>query len=358
MSLDLDVLRLARPEIAALAPYASARALAGHDGILLNANESPWPPWQDPGLDLNRYPEPQPAALKTRLAELYGVDPARLLITRGSDEGIDLLVRAFCRPGQDRVLVCPPCFGLYALSARIQGAEVIEAPLVESPDRWRLPVDLAARAAGCKLVFVCSPNNPTGDLLSEEEVGTLARAIDDQGLLVIDEAYVEFAPHASLMHLQRRHPNIVVLRTLSKAHALAGCRIGTVIADPEVIALLRRIIAPYPLPTPTVAAALAALSSEGIAGTQARIAQILEHKQALVQVLRSHPEIRQVWPGTANFVLVRASDGPRLVRDADLAGIRLRDQSAQHGLRDCVRITIGTPLENRRLTDFLQQWKP
>ena len=356
MNPAFDPAELARPEIRALKPYASARALADAAGILLNANENPYPPPGDTGLALNRYPDPQPAGLKARLAELYGTEPERLLITRGSDEGIDLLIRVFCRASLDRVLVCPPCFGMYALSARVQGAEVVEAPLVERNSDWQAPADLAERAAGCRLAFLCSPNNPTGNLLSPGTVEAVAEAMAGQGLVVIDEAYVEFAPDTEMLALQQRHPNLVVLRTLSKAHALAGCRIGAVIAAPAVIDLLRRIIAPYPLPTPTVAATLAALTPEALARSRAQLAQIMSEKQRLCAVLERLPSIERLWPGAANFVLVRVSDAPGLVRAALAAGIRLRDQSAQAALAGCVRITVGTPDENHALIEFLEQW--
>jgi len=349
---------LARPEIRALKPYASARALADSAGILLNANESPWPPAGDGGLALNRYPDPQPAGLKSRLAELYGTRSENLLVTRGSDEGIDLLIRVFCRAGVERVLICPPCFGMYALSAQVQGAEVVQAPLVDAGDAFDLPADLAEKAEGCRIVFLCSPNNPTGNTISTDAVAALATAQEAAGLVVVDEAYVEFAPETSMIGLLAEHPNLVLLRTLSKAHALAGCRLGAVIADPVVIDLLRRIIAPYPLPTPTVTIAMRALSEESLVEQRRALATLSAERGRLTEALEQSAGIDRVWPGAANFVLVRAVDGPRLVADAAAAGIRLRDQSAQPGLDDCVRITVGTPKENDALIGFMRQWRP
>lgn len=356
------VAALARPEIRALEPYASARALAGSAGILLNANENPWPPAGDDGLALNRYPDPQPAGLRQRLADLYGTGAENLLITRGSDEGIDLLLRVFCRPGTDRVLVCPPCFGMYALSARVQGAEVVEAPLVEcesgGENTFDLAPDMEEKADGCRIVFLCSPNNPTGNTIDADRVAALAEAHMGAGLVVVDEAYVEFAPETSMLALLEQHPNLVLLRTLSKAHGLAGCRLGCVIARPEVIGLLRRIIAPYPLPTPTVAIALRALDDEALAVERGHLATLAAERARLVEALAASPGIDRIWKGAANFVLARAVDGKRLVADAARAGIRLRDQSVQPGLADCVRITVGTPEENSALIDFLRQWRP
>ncbi|MEE4305018.1 MAG: histidinol-phosphate transaminase [Wenzhouxiangella sp.] len=353
----MSIVDLARPEIRALAPYASARALADSAGILLNANENPWPPEGDGGLGLNRYPEPQPAELKRKLAAYYGVAVENLLLTRGSDEGIDLLIRAFVRPGADRVITCPPCFGMYALSARIQGAELVEVPLRESEDGFEPDLEGLAAAGESKLLFLCSPNNPTGDGLAAETVLDLARRRSGQGLVVIDEAYIEFSERSSLASRVAQQPNLVVLRTLSKAFGLAGCRLGALIAHPEVVDLLRRIIPPYPLPTPAVAAAEAALEPEAVAARREQIDLLMDDKRRLVAALEDHECIRKVWPGEANFVLIRAADGPALVRAAAAAGIRLRDQSAQPGLADCVRITLGTPEENTAFIEFLQKWQ-
>ena len=351
MSMDFDL--LARPEIRALTPYASARALADSAGILLNANENPFPSPGDPGLGLNRYPDPQPAALVDRLAELYAVERECLLVTRGSDEGIDLLVRTFCTPG-DAVLTSPPCFGMYALSARVQGARVVEAPLVERERRFEAPADLIDRARDTKLAFLCSPNNPTGNVLAPEVIASVCAALAGRGLVVVDEAYVEFQAGPSATRLQAEHPNLVVLRTLSKAHALAGCRLGTVIADPAVIGLLKRIIAPYPLPTPTVDAALAALTPDALAVQAERIALLNDEKTRLVEALEALDTVQAMWPGEANFVLVRVADAAGLVDAAAAAGIRLRNQSSQRGLDNCVRITVGTPDENRALIEFME----
>ena len=353
----MNIETLARPEILALEPYASARRLADSAGLLLNANENPWPP-NGEGAPLNRYPDPQPAALKAALACEYGVPADHLLITRGSDEGIDLLVRTFCRPAEDRVLISPPCFGMYALSARVQGAGITEVPLVETEAGFIADFDAMRASAPCKLYFLCTPNNPTGNELAADDILELARHVSGHGLVVVDEAYVEFGEQRSLAGRVAEHANLVVLRTLSKAFGLAGCRIGSVIANPGIIALLRRIIAPYPLPTPSVAAALKALSPSARKRRQRQVAALMAEKTGLVAALGGHPGIVAVWPGAANFVLVRTVPGADLVPAAARAGIRLRDQSAQPGLADCVRITLGTPEENRQLIAFLEEWQP
>ncbi len=354
----MSVIDLARPEIRALAPYASARALADSAGILLNANENPWPPAGDQGLALNRYPEPQPASLRKKLAAHYGVAEASLLLTRGSDEGIDLLTRAFVRPGVDRVMTCPPCFGMYALAASIQGAKLTEVPLREAGTGFALDLEAIAAAETPRLLFLCSPNNPTGDGLAAETVLGLARRHAGDGLVVLDEAYIEFSERQSLASRVAQQPNLVVLRTLSKAFGLAGCRLGALIAHADVIELLGRIIPPYPLPTPSIAAAETALAPEAVIARREQLDLLMDDKRRVVAALRSHPAIDRVWPGEANFVLARAANGPELVRAAANAGIRLRDQSAQPGLSDCLRITLGTPEENTALIEFLQDWTP
>ncbi|MEM7054062.1 MAG: histidinol-phosphate transaminase [Pseudomonadota bacterium] len=358
-SAGFDPMQLARPEIRALTPYASARSLAGSSGILLNANESPFAPPIESDSSLNRYPDPQPETLKNRLAEIYRVEPDRLLITRGSDEGIDLLTRVFCRPNQDRVLICPPCFGMYALSARVQGAGVVESNLIEEQGEFALNPDIQQHALDCRLTFLCSPNNPTGNLISLDRIESLAQSqLPQGGLVIVDEAYIEFAPDNSALALQRILPNLVILRTLSKAHALAGCRIGVVIANPKIIELLRRIIAPYPLPTPTVEIALPVLSDDALNIQQQQLTELSEQKQRLLAALESHPQVRQTWPGAANFVLIRVDDAKRLIQSAGDAGIRLRDQSAQPGLDNCVRITIGSKVETTALIEFLETLNP
>src|SRR6185437_6976687 len=199
----------------------------------LHANELPWRPLDDDSrAGLNRYPEPQPRALIDRLAELYAVAPASLLVGRGSDEAIDLLTRAFCRAGSDAVLVCPPTFGMYSVCARIQGAEVLQTPLTAA-DGFALDEHavLERCAPAVKLVFLCSPNNPTGNLLDEGAILRIARRLAGRALLVVDEAYIEFADRSSLARLVAEVPNLAILRTLSKAYGLAGARCGALIAD-------------------------------------------------------------------------------------------------------------------------------
>ncbi|MDE2246224.1 MAG: histidinol-phosphate transaminase [Xanthomonadaceae bacterium] len=344
----MSVLDLARADIRALAPYSSARMEARGGSVALNANESPWPPPGDAGAALHRYPDPQPAALVQRLAQIYGVRAGQVLVGRGSDEAIDLLVRAFCRAGADAVAVSPPTFGMYAVCARIQGAAVVEAPLQAD---FTLDADalLAALTPAVKLVFLCSPNNPTGGLVPLATIEQLAKALHGRALLIVDEAYIEFAGAPSAATLLDRYEHLGVLRTLSKAWALAGARIGSLLAAPEVIALLRRIMPPYPLPTPCVDAAWSTLHPDGEALVRERIATVRGERTRLAAALPSLPGVRAVLPSQANFLAVRFTDAAAVYADLLRAGIVVRDIRRYPGLADALRLSVGTPEQNDAL---------
>lgn len=344
----MNVLDLARPEIRALQPYSSARMESDGGAVLLNANESAWPPTGDAGIGCNRYPEPQPPELVSALARLYGVRKERLLVGRGSDEAIDLLMRAFCRAGRDAIVIQPPTFGMYAVSAHIQGAGVIEVPLAAG---FTLDVEatLAAVTPAVKLVFVCSPNNPTGTQVPHAHLERLAQGLAGRALLVVDEAYVEFAGEASLADVLDRFDHLVVLRTLSKAWALAGARVGCLLGHPDLVALLRRIMAPYPLPRPSVAAALLALSGWGQTNARARVTVVRNERARVAAALAEADGVRAVVPSQANFLAVRFVDAAGAFARLSAAGIVVRDVRRYPGLGDALRITIGTPHENDRV---------
>lgn len=347
-----DVLELARPELRALTPYSSARMESGRAEVMLNANESPWPPHGDAGAGLNRYPEAQPTALRARLAELYGVREEQLLVGRGSDEAIDLLVRAFCRAGRDAIAICPPTFGMYAVCAGVQGADVVRVPLRND---FTLDADavLTALPGHVKLLFLCSPNNPTGGLVPVADIARLATALADRAVVVVDEAYIEFADSPSASTLLDNHPNLGVLRTLSKAWALAGARIGALLAHAEIIALLRRIMPPYPLPTPCVDAALTALDPHGEALMRMHVATLVGERERLAAALSRLGCVREVLPSRANFLTVRF-DAAAMVHQALRAdGVVVRDIGHYPGLDDCLRLSIGTREENDRVLGVL-----
>lgn len=343
------VLDLVREDLRAFAGYSSARSHKVEGTVWLNANESPWTNAADGAGALRRYPQPQPDALRARLAEVYGVRPEQLLIGRGSDEAIDLLVRALCRAEHDPVVIAPPVFGMYAVCARLQGAPIIEAPLRDYADGWI--ADLAAMrdlatARRAKIVFLCSPGNPTGELIPLAAIRAMAQMLVGRALVVVDEAYIEYADAPSAASLIDEYSNIAVLRTLSKLHALAGARIGCVLADPALIEVLRRCQAPYPVPEPCAALALQALSPEALAQASERAARIRAERGRMFAALQSLAGVRRVYPSAGNFLLARFDDAETAYRRLLAAGVVVRDMRASPGLGDALRITIGTPDEN------------
>ncbi len=359
----MSVLDLARPDIRTLQPYSSARSEGGRGALFLNANESSWAPGGDEAAALNRYPEPQPSELVSRLAALYEVDRTQLLVTRGSDEAIDLLVRAFCPARASAVVVTPPTFGMYAVSARVQGAEVLEVPL--AAPAFALDVDAVlaavAEASGARgpvrIVFACSPNNPTGGVVPRASLERLARGLAGRALLVIDEAYAEFSGEESAAAwvasggsaAGRDLEHVCVLRTLSKARALAGARVGCLLAAADVVALLRRIMAPYPLPQPSVSAALAALTPERDREAREQVQTVIAERARLAERLGTVPGVREVLPSAANFLAVRFDAAEAMHQALQDEGIVVRDIRRYPGLGDALRITIGRPEENERV---------
>jgi histidinol-phosphate aminotransferase len=343
--------QLARPDIVALESYTCPERDAAL--VRLHANELPWRNDTDRShAGLNRYPEPQPEALLERLAALYGVEAERVLLTRGTDEGIDLMVRAFCRAGEDAVLVCPPAFVMYAITARIQGAAVISVPLRAASGFALEPrALLEAASAAVKLVFLCSPNNPTGNLLSEAAILEVSAALSNRAVVVVDEAYVEFAARASLCAQLERYPQLVVLRTLSKSHGLAGARCGALLGAAALVRLLRKIIAPFPMPQPTTEAALAALEPAQLERSARAVAQVRAERARLSSALEKLPRVTRVWPSDANFILTEFLDAQAALATARAAQLLVRD--ARHYQPQALRITVGTRDENERL---LKAW--
>jgi len=343
---------LARRDLTDFVPYESAVPKA--DMVRLHANESSWRhDWDDTGRGLNRYPDPGGEALSARLAELYGVPAEQVLPTRGSDDAIDVLVRTFCEAGRDNVVICPPTFGMYAVAARVQGAGVLEAPL--SADRG-FGLDLGATesaAARAKIVFLCSPNNPTGNAVPAGQVAELCRRLAGRALVVVDEAYGEFAETPSAVTLRAEHDNLVVLRTLSKAYALAGARVGVLIGDAELVSLLRGVLPPYPLPTLSVEAARRLLVPGVLARARAETRAAVQRREALRGVLAELSCIETVWPSEGNFLLIRFRDADSAVAACRDGGVLVRDFSRRPGLTGCVRITVGDESQNRMLVDIL-----
>jgi histidinol-phosphate aminotransferase len=342
----MSILNLARPELLALKGYSSARMEAGAAAIMLNANEAPQALVDLPsGAAINRYPLPQPPELVAALAKRYGVRDAQLLVSRGSDEAIDLLIRAFCRAGQDAIAICPPTFGMYQVCAAVQGASVQSLPLDAQAD---FALDFAQLEAAVtvqtKLVFLCSPNNPTGGVLPRAQILDFVQRMAGRALVVVDEAYVEYSEAGSLSDALDAHPNLAILRTLSKAFALAGARIGCLIADPQVIGLRRKIMAPYPLPQPCVDAALLAL--QRAAAVDAWVSCTRAERERVHASLRLNPAVLQVWPSQGNFLAFRVADATQTWHALAQRGVVVRDVSHYLGLAGSLRVSIGTPAEN------------
>jgi histidinol-phosphate aminotransferase len=343
------VLSLARPEIVALKPY--AHAAWAPSLTRMHANEAPWRPSGDTTVaGLNRYPEPQPRALIERLAALYGVAPPYVLATRGSDEAIDLLSRIYLRAGTDGILQCTPTFGMYQVAARIQGARVVEVAL-DRERGWALDQQrvLAAWQPTLKLVYLCSPNNPTANLLDEGALEALCAALDGKAIIVIDEAYIEWSRSASLARWLQRFTTLAILRTLSKAHALAGARLGALLAAPELIELARRVIPPYSLAQHSVEAALRALEPAELAAGLTRLEGLLAEREHLASGLAESPLVERVWPSDANFLLIDCRDADRFMSNAVAAGLIVRDLRAQAALPRSLRVSVGTRAQNDAL---------
>jgi len=342
-----NILALARADIIALKAYSHASWDPAFER--LHANELPWRAETDRSLaGLNRYPEPHPLVLAQRLATLYDVAETQLLPGRGSDESIDLLVRGFCRAGVDNVVICPPTFGMYAVAARIQGAEVREVPLLRE-NGYALDTGgvLTACDRNTKIVFLCSPNNPTGNAMEPAAIERLLVALSDKALVVVDEAYIEFSGDRSLTATLSRYPNLVVLRTLSKAYGLAGARVGSLIGAPEIVALLAKVIPPYSIPQLTIEAVLATLTGAQLAIQRERVATVRLERERLRAALATCRPVQKIWPSVANFLLVDFAVPEAVLTAARTAKLLIRDMRSV--APSSLRITVGTPEQNDRL---------
>jgi histidinol-phosphate aminotransferase len=345
------VLALAREDIRELKAYEHAQWRPELER--LHANELPWSPLScTDGAPRHHYPEPQPAELVEAMAGYYGVAADQILLGRGSDEGIDLLTRAFCRAERDAVMVCPPTFGMYAVAATIQGAGVVSVPLL--PDfQLDLPAICSAlqgsAAAPIKLVWLCSPNNPTGNSLQRSDIAAVIDAARGRAVVVVDEAYAEFSSEPSWILSLPKNPHLVVLRTLSKAHGLAGLRVGAVIGHRAIIQLLRKIIPPYALPTDSVRLATIAMEGAALAVTRERVGLLSRERERLRSALSSSTWLTRIWPSAANFLLVEARDGRAVLERLAGVGLIVRDFRGKSGLGEAIRITVGTPDQNDRI---------
>ncbi|EQB9044658.1 histidinol-phosphate transaminase [Vibrio cholerae] len=342
--------KLARQQIQALTPYLSARRIGGSGDVWLNANESPFNnEYKTDFARLNRYSDCQPKAMIQAYANYAGVQPEQVLTSRGADEGIELLIRAFCEPNQDAILFCPPTYGMYAISAETFGVERKKVPLTTD---WQLDLpSIEANLDRVKLVFVCSPNNPTGNLVKRADIIKLLEMTQDRAIVVMDEAYIDFCPEASTVDLLAPYPNLAILRTLSKAFALAGLRCGFTLANAELINVLLKVIAPYPVPVPVAEIAVQALSPAGLARTKYQVLD-LGANRAYLQVGLSMVSGVQVFEGWGNYLLVKFPDGDALFKAAWEHGIILRNSP----IENCVRISVGNREECEKTVAFIRNY--
>ncbi|MCP4463172.1 MAG: histidinol-phosphate transaminase [Planctomycetaceae bacterium] len=324
--------------------------------LRLNCNENPWPPENATDPLIHRYPEKQPAALVERLAELYGVGSEELLITRGADDGIDALIRSFCVPARDAIAQCSPAFVMYQFFARLQSVKTIDVPL-DAAQGFAVPFAKLLELEDAKLYFLCTPNNPTGSGVNSQRIVEFANQVAERALVVVDEAYIEFAETGSLCRQATQVPNLAVLRTLSKAWSLAGARLGAVVGGRDLIAYLKATTSPYPLSRASVDAALRAMDQSNVAIAEQRIATLCEQREDFAKILPVFDFVEKVYPSEANFLLVKVRDAKTLMQYCKNAGVLLRDQSAQPGLEQHVRISIGTAADMQRLAQVLASYE-
>lgn len=348
----MSIARLARPAIQSMRAYSAAEQI--DDTIRLNANESPVASAVDHfRRPLNRYPEVRPQKLQRLLAARFGCTPEQLLVTRGSSEAIDLLVRTFCRDGVDSVLTTTPTFSMYRHYAKVQGAALIEVATSAAED-FAIDIDslLAACNASTKLIFLCSPNNPTGATVPREKIEAVLRARSDTSAVVVDEAYLEFADAPSMTDLLDRYPNLIVLRTLSKALAFAGARCGAVIGPAAVMQLLAAVQAPYALSTPVVECVEDALQQDQLLQAEKAVARIIAERDRLMRRVASFTFVKKIWPSDANFFLVEVDDAALVLQRCREHRVLLRHFGDD--LDACLRISVGSPDDNKALLAALQ----
>lgn len=345
MNSSFDINKIVRPNVSALKSYSSARdeyQSTGNSMIFLDANENPFP------TNVNRYPDPQQRDLKSRLGELKGIDPENILLGNGSDEVLDLIFRAFCEPGMSNVITLPPTYGMYGVLANINNVENREVQLSEDFEP-RVEEIFQNVNEQSKIVFLCSPNNPTGNSFSEERVLEIINRFN--GLVVIDEAYIDFSQAPSWLERLAEFPNLIITQTLSKAYGMAGIRLGTCYASREIIEILNRIKPPYNINGLTQEKALEAVLDTG--RVHGEITRITGQRDYMSSELSKLEFVERVFPSDANFLLVRVDDATKRYKQMLERGIVVRNRTTQPLCGNSLRFTIGTEPENRSLLDEL-----
>jgi histidinol-phosphate aminotransferase len=349
MSFDLN--QLVRPHIQKLVPYSSARdEFQGEASVFLDANEnsigSPLVKWY------NRYPDPHQDAIRNKLSSIKGVPTENIFIGNGSDECIDLLYRAFCEPGRDNVIVNPPTYGMYEVSANIQGIEIRRANLLEN---FQLDLEKIESLIdiNTKIIWICTPNNPTGNSIYFQDIETILNNFD--GIVVADEAYINFARQKSMVTLLNEYPNLVVMQTLSKAWGLAGLRVGMALASKEIIQILLKIKPPYNISEPVQELAVKAL--DNVETVNAMIKELVAQREWLENELPNVPSVIHIYPSDANFLLVKVKDATSMYKHLIENKIVVRDRSKVVLCENALRITVGTEKENKLLIEAMKAWQ-
>ena len=333
---------IVRPNIWELKPYSSARdEFSGKEGIFLDANENPFG-------KLNRYPDPYQKELKEKLAELKGVNTKNIFVGNGSDEVIDLAFRIFCNPGFDKALTFSPTYGMYDVSANINNVELIKLPLNQSFQIDLEKVKPYLSDSSIKLIFICSPNNPTGNLMNRSDVEFIINNFN--GIVILDEAYIDFAKGESSINLINQYNNIIVSQTFSKAWGLAAARVGVAYANPEIISLYNKVKPPYNISELNQKAALKALNN--MDKFQQNVATILNEKEQLKKALQQLDLIKKIYPSDANFLLVEVENADEVYTVLVNQKIITRNRNKQ--VNNCIRISVGTPKENNELITVLK----
>ncbi len=350
------IVALATKRVQDLTPYLSARRIGGSGHTFLNANEAPKSAsYLVQSISFNRYPECQPPELIESYANYAGVQPEKVMVARGSDEVIGLIIRTFCETAKDSIIICPPTYGMYSVSAVNVGVGVVEiAPTSDyQPDVPAILKEFETNA-NAKVLFLCSPNNPTGNVLEREKLLQILEATQDRAIIVVDEAYIEFSMQDTMIDLLDKYRNLIITRTLSKAFALAGIRCGFALADEEIIKLLLKVIDPYPISDPVAQIAEQALTKSGLEILDARITELNERKAAFINAVKDLEIVQQVFSDKGNFVLIRFKDGEELFYRIAKKGIILRDFNGKPTLDNCIRVTIGSEQEMNEVIDFLK----
>ncbi|MEC4724924.1 histidinol-phosphate transaminase [Shewanella sp. D64] len=337
--------RLARPELLELEVYQSARRIGGRGDIWINANESPFN--NSDLANINRYPECQPPALISAYSLYSGVSVDSIITSRGADEAIELLIRTFCNPGIDSIACFGPTYGMYAISAKTFNIRVKALNL--TPE-YQLPSDIVSQTQGAKIVFICNPNNPTGTVIDKADIEQVIKQLPNT-IVVVDEAYIEFCPEYSVAQLIEKYDNLVVLRTLSKAFALAGARCGFLMASPQICDMVMRVIAPYPVPLPVSQMATAALSEDGISLMREQVSSLKACGARLSDALQSIGA--KVQPANGNFVLAEF-DSSKVSHQLQIAGIVARAYKDPR-LTNCIRFSFSDQADTDALINVLTQ---